>query len=126
MEISDAEYAELMELCRGGRLFIARTGEEVPTTLRERIVNLQMGNDADRDTLKHAEQWGPLEAVRRIARAALGNEQSGHAREFLWIAMLYDMRISGDRRLSCAHAALAEGRLDQASALLAKPCWVPL
>lgn len=48
------------------------------------------------------------------------------AREAEVQRMLYDMRIAGDRRLSTAHAALAEGRQDQASALLAKPCWVPL
>lgn len=124
--VSDTEYADLMELCRGGRLYDLTTGEEVPTTLRERIVNMVASSAADGDILKHVREWGPVETVRRIAKRALDAEQVSHAREFLWVSLLYGPVRTSDRRLYAAHAALAEGRLDQARRLLDEPCWLPL
>ena len=126
MEISDTEYDELMELCHGGRLYVLTTGGEVPTTLRDRIVNLLDGAAGDRDIFQHVRKWGPAEAVRKIAQKALEAGQDAHACEFLWVALLYDEGLMQSRRLSAAHAALSEGRLEQARALLAKPCWKPL
>jgi hypothetical protein len=126
MGISDTEYDELMELCHGGRLYVLTTGEEVPTTLRDRIVNLLDGAAGDQDILQHVRKWGPAESARKIAKKALEAGQIAHAREFLWAALLYDEGLMQSRRLSAAHAALAEGRLEQAATLLSKPCWKPL